>query len=615
MSMTGSAGSLASRAALLAGAALAVSASAGLAHGAPREPGGAGTGTTVVTHGTTVVVHPHGRFGPVPMRGRPGAVPSTSPDNLQYGGGTDGIGVTTGKPQVYIVYWGSDWGAPTTDGQGYVHLANDASGLAPYQQAFFKGIGTGGETWSGVETQYCQDVPVGTQTCPDSAAHVGYPTGGALAGVWVDRAAPAPAAATQAQIAAEAVAAAAHFGNTTAAANRNVQYVITSPSGTNPDNWLNQGFCAWHDFTTSAYGDLAYTNFPYTPDAGSSCGQGFVNFPGELDGVSIVGGHEYDETITDQNPVGGWIDASGEENADKCAWVSFGDGAARNLTLTTGTFAVQTTWSNDANAGAGGCQFTHPIVAGGGGGGTVNVTNPGNQTATVGRPFSLQIQASDSAGLTLTYSASGLPSGLTIAPTSGLISGTPTAAGSYATTVTATDTAGASSSAAFSISVAAVSRCRKGQLVANGGFETGSASPWTGSTWVVQNAGAGEPAHSGSWLAWLDGYGVPTTESLAQSITLPAGCLAAKLSLWLHIDTAETTHTTAYDVLTLQLVTASGVHALATYSNLNAALGYQHHTFDLLPYLGQVVTLQLVGTEDASLQTSFVVDDVTLKVS
>jgi hypothetical protein len=79
--------------------------------------------------------------------------------------------------------------------------------------------------------------------------------------------------------------------------------------------------------------------------------------------------------------------------------------------------------------------------------------------------------------------------------------------------------------------------------------------------------------------------------------------------------TAETTHTTAYDVFSIQVVTPSGTHTLATHSNLNAALGYQHHTFDLMPYLGQVVTLQFVGTEDASLQTSFVVDDVTLEVS
>ncbi|HEY6315412.1 MAG TPA: putative Ig domain-containing protein [Streptosporangiaceae bacterium] len=80
----------------------------------------------------------------------------------------------------------------------------------------------------------------------------------------------------------------------------------------------------------------------------------------------------------------------------------------------------------------------------------VTVTNPGNQTGTVGTAVSLQIQASDSAsGQTLTYSAAGLPAGLSIASSTGLISGTPTTAGTSSVTVTATDTTGASGSASF----------------------------------------------------------------------------------------------------------------------------------------------------------------------
>jgi Putative Ig domain/Cadherin-like domain len=80
----------------------------------------------------------------------------------------------------------------------------------------------------------------------------------------------------------------------------------------------------------------------------------------------------------------------------------------------------------------------------------VSVTNPGNQTGTVGTAVSLQIQASDSAsGQTLTYSATGLPAGLSIASSTGLISGTPTTAGTSSVTVTATDTTGASGSASF----------------------------------------------------------------------------------------------------------------------------------------------------------------------
>jgi O-glycosyl hydrolase len=84
-------------------------------------------------------------------------------------------------------------------------------------------------------------------------------------------------------------------------------------------------------------------------------------------------------------------------------------------------------------------------------GNTVTVTNPGSQTGTAGTAASLQIQAADSApGQTLTYSATGLPAGLSISSSTGLISGTPTTAGTSSVTVTATDTTGASGSASFS---------------------------------------------------------------------------------------------------------------------------------------------------------------------
>jgi hypothetical protein len=85
---------------------------------------------------------------------------------------------------------------------------------------------------------------------------------------------------------------------------------------------------------------------------------------------------------------------------------------------------------------------------------TVTVTNPGSQTSKVGTAVSLQIQASDSApGQTLTYSATGLPAGLSVNASTGLISGTPTATGSGSATVTAKDTTGASGSATFSWTV------------------------------------------------------------------------------------------------------------------------------------------------------------------
>jgi len=557
----------------------------------------------------------------------PPAGAASGTNDLSFGGGVNGVGVTTGAPHMYLVFWGSQWGTQGTNSSGYATFSGDTKGVAPDLQGFFKGIGTGNDLWSGVMTQYCEGVPTGSQTCPSSASHVGYPTGGALAGVWVDESSSAPSQATQTQLANEALKAANHFMLNSTSGSRNSQYFIVSPHGTKPDgfNTPSGGFCAWHDSAGSGSDQVAYTNMPYVPDAGASCGASFVNAgtAGALDGVTIVGGHEYAETITDQFPVGGWLDSSGAENGDKCAWIKSGQGASQNLTLTTGTFAVQSTWANDFNGGAGGCEVSHPIVTSGGGGGTatVTVTNPGNQTGTVGTVASLQIHASDSDGGALTYSATGLPAGLTINSSNGLISGTPTTATTYTVTVTATDasTGNPTGSTAFSwtINPSSGGGCTAKQLFGNPGFETGTAAPWTSTAAVINSSAAGQPAHSGTYLAWLDGYGTTHTDTLAQTVSIPSGCSQYTLSYWLHIDTAERTTTTAYDTMRAQILSTGGtvLSTLATYSNLNAAAGYQQRTFNVSAFAGQTVTIKFTGTEDSSLETSFVIDDTALNVS
>lgn len=243
-------------------------------------------------------------------------------------------------------------------------------------------------------------------------------------------------------------------------------------------------------------------------------------------------------------------------------------------------------------------------------GNTVTVTNPGSRTATVGTPLSLQIQATDSAaGQTLSYTATGLPAGLTINAATGLISGTPTTVQTVNVTVTVKDTTNASGTATFALAVGSTTGTCSGNKLGNPGFETGTASPWTASSGVVDNSTA-EAAHAGSWKAWLDGYGSTHTDTLSQSITIPAGCHAT-LTYWLHIDTAETTTTTQFDKLTV----AAGTTTVATFSNLNKATGYTQRTADLSAFAGQTVTLKFTAVEDSSLQTSFVIDDTAVTLS
>jgi hypothetical protein len=268
-------------------------------------------------------------------------------NNLTYhGGAADGaagvVGVET-APRIYLVLWGAQW------------TNNDPSGEAALLESFYSGAG--GSSWLNSVTQYCEGVASGTVTCGANGVHAGNPPN-IFVSVWADNASLAPAAPTQTQLAAEAVAAAAHFGNTTAGSNASVQYVIATATGNSASGFGTQ-YCAWHSATTSSFGDIAYTNLPYMTDAGASCGANF-NGLGPKAGVTIVGGHEMAETISDQFPNSGWLDKRGEENGDKCAWISSGQGASANVTISTGTFPVQSLWSNAFDNGAGGCVLSYP---------------------------------------------------------------------------------------------------------------------------------------------------------------------------------------------------------------------------------------------------------------
>jgi len=149
------------------------------------------------------------------------------------------------------------------------------------------------------------------------------------------------------------------------------------------------------------------------------------------------------------------------------------------------------------------------------------------------------------------------------------------------------------------------------ELLLNRGFESGSVN-WTATAGVITNS-TGQTPRSGSFYAWLDGYGTTHTDSLFQQITIPSTANTVTLSFWLKITTAETTTTTPFDQLQVQIRNSSNtvLATLATFSNLNKSTGYVLRSFDVTAFKGQTVRIYFLGTEDSSLQTSFVIDDTS----
>ncbi|HEX9011555.1 MAG TPA: hypothetical protein VF804_14390, partial [Holophagaceae bacterium] len=201
-------------------------------------------------------------------------------------------------------------------------------------------------------------------------------------------------------------------------------------------------------------------------------------------------------------------------------------------------------------------------------------------------------------------------------PYSMTLNSTTLANGSHTLTAKAYDAAGnVGTSTAVSFSVSNSTPPPASDLITNGGFESGTTG-WTQTSGVIGQNGTSEPAHAGTYDAWLCGYGSTHTDYVYQQIAVPSTASSATLSFYLHIDTAETTTSTAYDTFTILVQNTSGttLATLGTFSNLDATSGYVLHTFDLSAYKGQTIRLKFNGTEDSSAQTSFVLDDVSVKV-
>jgi hypothetical protein len=348
-------------------------------------------------------------------------------------------------PQIFTVFWGPNWFNDPAQDQALQYLAN-----------FYGGLGVTGDTWSPITAQY-----------GDSSGFPQFTGQGVYISGVSDSSTP-PAGVTPTQLAAEAAAAIPTLENDGWTINGNSQIVVLTQSGTCPLNFgapscpppaANQAYCAWHSaFSSGSFTNISFTNMPYVLDAGGSCGENFVNSgsAGLYDGFSMVAGHEYAESITDPVPLSGWFDnadnISGGEVADKCAWGGVnwgGHDPAGDVTLSTGTFAMQSLWSNTA----GGCVLADTSED------TVTVTSPGNQTTGLGGTVDLQLAGSSMGGHPLQWTATdngfsgnGLPPGLSISP-SGLITGTATYAASITMTVEASDATGATGSASFTWTV------------------------------------------------------------------------------------------------------------------------------------------------------------------
>ncbi|NUR62380.1 MAG: PKD domain-containing protein [Catenulispora sp.] len=330
--------------------------------------------------------------------------------------------------------------------------------------------------------------------------------------------------------------------------------------------------------------------------------------------------------------------ATGGTPAYSYSW-AFGDGAtsaAQNPShtySTAGTYTATLTVTDSASP-ANSAASTVTITAS-----PIAATAPGAPTGLTATPGTSQVSLSwtppaDDGGENITSykvyrgTATGGETLLTSGGCSGLGAVTScvdsglTAGQTYYYKVAAVNPIGEGAQSAEASATPTGSGCQAQQLLGNPGFENGSSNP---APWAVTSthtplsviSNSASEVHNGTWYAWLDGWGKATTDTVSQPVKLPTGCTNYTFSFWLHVNTAETSTSSAYDTLKVQVLNSSGtvLSTLATYSNLNHNTGLTQHSFSLKSYAGQQVTLKFLGVEDYTLQTSFVVDDTALNVS
>lgn len=253
-----------------------------------------------------------GATGGMVALARPAAIGhnAPTPGKMTYHGGP----VQT-APKLYVVFW--DW-------------KSDPDGIRPYLLKFY--ADTSGSSWLSVVHQYsgaAKTAPVLEKSWSDTASVAVKPS--------------------KAQVQAEAVRAAKHFGLKNVASGVNDQIIVALPKGHDSTGFgPPKGYCAYHGWLKNM-SDLTYTDLPYMTDGGGFCGIDAID-SSRIDGVSFLAGHELAESITDPY-LNAWYDSTGQEISDKCQWYDNADITANGV-----TFPVQPLWSNSASA----CVITPP---------------------------------------------------------------------------------------------------------------------------------------------------------------------------------------------------------------------------------------------------------------
>src|SRR5689334_21301207 len=314
---------------------------------------------------------------------------------------------------------------------------------------------------------------------------------------------------------------------------------------------------AWYDMTNGEIGDICngqqgtyvangttYTIQLEFSNSANNC----VNFPvvsgpnfslsASPSSLTVTQGSSGNSTIT-VTPSGGFTGSVTLSNSALPSGVT----ASYSTNPTTGTSVVTFTASSTATTGttsvtitgtSGTLSHTTSISL------TVNATatpnfslsaSPSSLSVTQGSSGNSTITVTPSGGFTgsVTLSNSALPSGVTASfgtnPTTSTSVLTFTAS-STATTGTSTITiTGVSGTLSHTTTISLTINPTGGgttNLIVNGGFETGAASPWTLTAGVLNNS-ASEPAHTGAWDAWLDGYGTTRTDTDWQTVAIPEG--------------------------------------------------------------------------------------------